>query len=123
MITTTIDTEIDWKAYMEEVYGYLNGERNYMKLEGGTGPLVYPAGFVYIFSALYHVTNEGTNIFLGITTANITTIINYYHLTKGQVIFLFVYIISLIIVLILYKNGMCQLLLVIKITTIINTIR
>lgn len=62
---------------MEEVYGYLNGERNYMKLEGGTGPLVYPAGFVYIFSALYHVTNEGTNIFLGITVIHFT--IHYYH--------------------------------------------
>lgn len=34
------------------------GERNYAKLEGDTGPLVYPAGFVYLFSALRSVTGE-----------------------------------------------------------------
>ncbi|KAG0240808.1 Lethal(2)neighbour of tid protein, partial [Actinomortierella wolfii] len=37
-------TEIDWKAYMQEVSGYLNGETDYCKLRGDTGPLVYPAG-------------------------------------------------------------------------------
>ena len=46
-------TEIDWTAYMEEVHGYVSGERNYENLGGGTGPLVYPAGFVYVYSALY----------------------------------------------------------------------
>jgi len=46
-------TEIDWIAYMEEVHGYARGERNYAKLAGGTGPLVYPAGFVYVYRALY----------------------------------------------------------------------
>lgn len=29
-----------------------------------TGPLVYPAGFVYIYSALYKLTNNGQNILL-----------------------------------------------------------
>lgn len=46
-------TEIDWIAYMEEVHGYALGERNYENLRGGTGPLVYPAGFVYVYRALY----------------------------------------------------------------------
>eukprot|EP00873_Tetraselmis_striata_P006510 jgi/Tetstr1/426774/TSEL_016990.t1 len=32
-------TEIDWVAYMEEVEGYLQGETDYTKLAGGTGPL------------------------------------------------------------------------------------
>ncbi|XP_066931525.1 dol-P-Man:Man(5)GlcNAc(2)-PP-Dol alpha-1,3-mannosyltransferase-like [Clytia hemisphaerica] len=58
-------TEIDWKAYMDEVEGFLNGTLDYTKLEGGTGPLVYPAGFVYIFSGLYYLTDHGENIKLG----------------------------------------------------------
>ena len=40
-------TEIDWVAYMQEVEGYLGGERNYELIRGDTGPLVYPAGFLY----------------------------------------------------------------------------
>ena len=42
-------TEIDWEAYVEEVEGYLSGELNYANLRGGTGPLVYPAGFLYLY--------------------------------------------------------------------------
>lgn len=55
-------TEIDWRAYMQEVEGFLNGTRDYSMLKGDTGPLVYPAGFVYIFSALYYITSNGTNV-------------------------------------------------------------
>ncbi|XP_033220668.1 lethal(2)neighbour of tid protein [Belonocnema kinseyi] len=55
-------TEIDWKAYMQEVEGFLNGTWDYSKLKGETGPLVYPAGFVYIFSILYYVTSLGKNV-------------------------------------------------------------
>jgi hypothetical protein len=60
-----VDTEIDWIAYMQEVEGYLNGERNYSNLKGDTGPLVYPAGFVYVFSVLRWMTDDGTNISQG----------------------------------------------------------
>jgi len=49
---------------MEEVGGYLQGERDYLLLQGATGPLVYPAGFVYLYSILYKVTDEGRNILL-----------------------------------------------------------
>lgn len=31
-------------------------ERDYSKLKGDTGPLVYPAGFLYIYSAIQYVT-------------------------------------------------------------------
>ncbi|RNA41986.1 dol-P-Man:Man(5) c(2)-PP-Dol alpha-1-3-mannosyltransferase-like [Brachionus plicatilis] len=55
-------TEIDWKAYMQEVEGFINGTYNYYELKGDTGPLVYPAGFVYLYTALYWVTHQGTNI-------------------------------------------------------------
>uniref|UniRef100_A0A8C3SDI9 Dol-P-Man:Man(5)GlcNAc(2)-PP-Dol alpha-1,3-mannosyltransferase n=1 Tax=Chelydra serpentina TaxID=8475 RepID=A0A8C3SDI9_CHESE len=55
-------TEIDWKAYMDEVEGVVNGTFDYTQLKGDTGPLVYPAGFVYIFLGLYYITSRGTNI-------------------------------------------------------------
>ncbi|RZC38451.1 lethal(2)neighbour of tid protein [Asbolus verrucosus] len=57
-------TEIDWRAYMQEVEGFLNGTLDYKELKGDTGPLVYPAGFVYVYTILYHVTSQGTNIYL-----------------------------------------------------------
>ncbi|KAI0596303.1 glycosyltransferase family 58 protein [Biscogniauxia sp. FL1348] len=57
-------TEIDWKAYMEQVSQYVAGERDYTVIKGGTGPLVYPAAHVYIYTALYHLTDEGKDIYL-----------------------------------------------------------
>ena len=47
---------------MEQVSLYLSGERNYINLVGGTGPLVYPAAHVYIYRFLYYLTNSGTDI-------------------------------------------------------------
>jgi alpha-1,3-mannosyltransferase len=61
---TWTDTEIDWVAYMEQVSQFVSGERDYTKMEGGTGPLVYPAAHVYTYTALYYITDEGKNIFL-----------------------------------------------------------
>ena len=58
-------TEIDWIAYMQEVEGVRNGTYDYALLRGDTGPLVYPAGFVWIYYALYLVTDSGRNIRLG----------------------------------------------------------
>jgi len=40
LIFFDVDTEIDWKAYMQEVEGAINGTFNYRKLGGDTGPLV-----------------------------------------------------------------------------------
>ena len=57
-------TEIDWIAYMQQVEGVLNGERDYFKIKGNTGPLVYPAGFLYFFTVLYRLTNQGKNILI-----------------------------------------------------------
>lgn len=49
-------TKIDWDAYMSQVSGFLGGERDYRNLKGDTGPLVYPAGFLYVYSAIRFVT-------------------------------------------------------------------
>ena len=58
-------TEIDWIAYMQEVEGVRNGTYDYALLRGDTGPLVYPAGFVWIYYGLYLVTDAGRNVRLG----------------------------------------------------------
>lgn len=43
---------------------YVKGETDYTKITGATGPLVYPAAHVYIYWALYHITDKGRNILL-----------------------------------------------------------
>lgn len=58
----TPDTEIDWTAYMEQISTIAAGERDYVKIRGGTGPLVYPAAHVYIYRILYTLTDKGTDI-------------------------------------------------------------
>ncbi|CAL0308486.1 unnamed protein product [Lupinus luteus] len=56
IITFVPYTKIDWDAYMSQVSGFLKGERDYRNLEGDTGPLVYPAGFLYVYSAFQFFT-------------------------------------------------------------------
>ena len=58
------DTEIDWTTYNEQVVLYLNGERDYTLIKGSTGPLVYPALHVYIYSILHKITAGGEDILL-----------------------------------------------------------
>ena len=48
-------TEIDWRAYVQEVEGWTlrrAAPLNYLFLRGDTGPCVYPAGFLHVFRAL-----------------------------------------------------------------------
>ncbi|XP_055851647.1 lethal(2)neighbour of tid protein 2 [Episyrphus balteatus] len=80
-------TEIDWIAYMQECEGFLNGTTNYALLKGDTGPLVYPAGFVYIYSFLYYITSHGANIRL------------------AQYIFAFIYLLQIFLVIRLYSKS------------------
>eukprot|EP00981_Chlorochromonas_danica_P009727 scaffold2801_cov161-Ochromonas_danica.AAC.7 len=73
---------------MEEVEGFLGGELDYINLKGSTGPLVYPAGFLYIFAGLRSLTSAGTDIF------------------RAQILFVVVYIVNLAVVyLIYYQSG------------------
>ncbi|KIJ69218.1 glycosyltransferase family 58 protein [Hydnomerulius pinastri MD-312] len=55
-------TEIDWETYMIHIDLYLKGERNYVKITGPTGPLVYPAGHVHIHHFLHRITDAGRNV-------------------------------------------------------------
>ena len=41
-----------------KVTGFLQGERDYMNLKDDTGPLVYPAGFLYVYSAIHYVIGD-----------------------------------------------------------------
>jgi alpha-1,3-mannosyltransferase len=55
-------TEIDFSTYMEQVTVYLNGERDYIHIRGATGPCVYPAGYLYLYSLIKKWTINGTDI-------------------------------------------------------------
>ena len=76
-------TEIDWTAYMEQVSQFQAGERNYYNIRGGTGPLVYPAGFLYLYSWLQRSGNKS--------------------IRTMQYIFIAIYIIQAAIVLCIYS--------------------
>ncbi|RKF63907.1 Dol-P-Man:Man-PP-Dol alpha-1,3-mannosyltransferase [Erysiphe neolycopersici] len=80
-------TEIDWRAYMKQIEMIVEGERDYTKIRGGTGPLVYPAAHVYLYWTLYQITNQGNNILL------------------AQVLFGVLYIATLAIVISCYKQA------------------
>ncbi|KXS11551.1 glycosyltransferase family 58 protein [Gonapodya prolifera JEL478] len=80
-------TEIDWSTYMQQVSLFMKGERRYDKLEGDTGPVVYPAGYIYLYTALSWVTKGGSDIRL------------------AQYIFLGLYLVSLWTVLALLKRS------------------
>ncbi|TVY33515.1 Dol-P-Man:Man(5)GlcNAc(2)-PP-Dol alpha-1,3-mannosyltransferase [Lachnellula subtilissima] len=64
IISKVAYTEIDWTTYMQHIELYVNGETDYTKITGSTGPLVYPAAHVYVYWALYHITDKGKNILL-----------------------------------------------------------
>jgi alpha-1,3-mannosyltransferase len=114
-------TEIDWRAYMQEVSGFLSGELSYTKLKGDTGPLVYPAGFVHVFSALYYITRSGANIALaqlifGAIYLSLTALVlRIYQLSHVPVAYTAVLVLSRrvhsIFILRLFNDGVAMLLL------------
>ncbi|XP_067122133.1 dol-P-Man:Man(5)GlcNAc(2)-PP-Dol alpha-1,3-mannosyltransferase [Centruroides vittatus] len=87
IITKVPYTEIDWKAYMQEVEGVINGTFDYTKLKGDTGPLVYPAGFVAIFTIFYYFTEYGREIL------------------TAQYLYMFLYLLTVIMVFRIYIKN------------------
>lgn len=71
---------------MQQVSLYISGERDYPSIKGSTGPLVYPAAHVYIYTLLYHITDEGRDILL------------------GQILFASLYLATLIVVVACYRK-------------------
>jgi alpha-1,3-mannosyltransferase len=72
---------------MEQVTQYISGERDYTLIKGGTGPLVYPAAHVYIYTALYYLTNGGNIlygqiIFTGLYLGTLALVMACYRLAK-----------------------------------------
>lgn len=58
-------TEIDWSTYVaqvKQIFNISNFNFNYTQIEGPTGPLVYPAGHVFIFYLFKELTDDGANI-------------------------------------------------------------
>mmetsp|Transcript_8532 Transcript_8532/g.12158 ORF Transcript_8532/g.12158 Transcript_8532/m.12158 type:complete len:326 (-) Transcript_8532:902-1879(-) len=121
-------TEIDWKAYMEEVSCWLGDsddstvrERyqwDYSEMKGGTGPLVYPAGFLYLYTCLRWVCSQ--EIFFSIFMNedggdDMTNSLNSNEVTKvkgtsgvnirvAQYLFAIFYIVNAAIVLLIYTK-------------------
>jgi alpha-1,3-mannosyltransferase len=97
-----LDTKIDWPAYMQQVSGFRDGERDYTKLEGDTGPLVYvpshltylttryPALHLYIYTLLqkFLPTSEHLQVrsaqyfFLGIYLITFNLVSGIYYLAS-----------------------------------------
>jgi alpha-1,3-mannosyltransferase len=97
-------TEIDWVAYMQEVTTYQNGERDYINIRGDTGPLVYPAGFLYLYGFFKHIATRSIDITdpmgLGGSTSP-------EAIRRIQWVFVVLYVINAAVVLILY-NAVLQ---------------
>ena len=50
---------------MQQVKCFLNGTLDYKYISGDTGPIVYPAGHLYVYTLLYFLTSQGKSIQLG----------------------------------------------------------
>eukprot|EP01133_Synstelium_polycarpum_P015200 gene15200-17986_t len=106
---------------MQQIELFIGGERNYMKLEGNTGPVVYPAGFIYVYTLLYHATQQGVSIltaqyiFVGIYVALVAVVFALYSRSKAVPAYVLIFLvlskrIHSIFALRLFNDGITMLL-------------
>lgn len=58
-------TEIDYSTYMQQITQIESGELNYSRITGDTGPIVYPGGYVFIYSWMKKLTNGMEDLYRG----------------------------------------------------------
>lgn len=65
IISKVAYTEIDFSTYMQQIRLINQGEIDYKFIEGDSGPIVYPGGFVQIYQFINWLTNDGEDIHAG----------------------------------------------------------
>lgn len=80
-------TEIDFQTYMQQVALFQKGERTYSNITGDTGPCVYPAMHLYIYSFLSFVSKGGKD------------------LISGQIVFGMLYLFTQFLTMAIYKSA------------------
>lgn len=55
-------TEIDFTTYMQQIALIDEGEKDYSQVTGDTGPIVYPAGYVSVYSFIRWMTRGGQDM-------------------------------------------------------------
>jgi alpha-1,3-mannosyltransferase len=82
-------TEIDWSTYLQQVHQICwQGEYDYSRIAGDSGPLVYPAGFVWIFAGFRMVCGDS--------------------IRAGQILFAAIYLRNLFVVCLIYRMAGVQ---------------
>lgn len=103
-------TEIDWVAYMQEVTIYEAGERDYVNIRGDTGPLVYPAGFLYLYRYLksFAVSGIGRTLDQSVDSLVLDGSTTAESIRRIQWVFFGFYLLNSLIVLMIYHSVLLQ---------------
>ncbi len=73
---------------MQQVKYALKGEKNYTRISGDTGPIVYPAGHLVAYRLLHSLTSAGSNIrraqyiFVGLYLLNLLLVFRLYYKSR-----------------------------------------